>query len=121
MKRALLLVALTCAATPALADDYPVSGRFGVVPSFTDKAPDCNGKRVIAFSGNQRTDSNGGVPAYRNKSVQADGAQAWRVVDIFTTGQIANANAKYTLRVVGDGKVEMNQQPGGMLKLQRCK
>ena len=121
MKRALLLVALTCAAAPALADTYPVSGRFGVVPGFTDQPPDCNGKRGIAFNGEQRTDSKGGVPAYRNKSVQANGASAWKVIDIFTTGQISNAQAVYTLRQVKDGQLEMNMQPGGMIRLQKCK
>ena len=92
-----------------------------MVPSFTDKPPDCAGKRTIAFNGNQRTDSNGGVPAYRNKSVQAAGASAWKVVDVFTTGQISNAQAVYTLRAVKDGQLEMNMQPGGMLRLQKCK
>ncbi|HEY5278901.1 MAG TPA: hypothetical protein VIJ67_04020, partial [Pseudolabrys sp.] len=51
------LIAISSA--PALADSYPVSGRFGVVPSFTDKPLDCAGKRIVAFNGNQRTDSKG--------------------------------------------------------------
>ena len=122
MKQTLFLVALlACAATPALADTYPVSGRFGVVPGFTDKPPDCNGKRTIAFNGDQRTDSKGGVPAYRNKSVQNAGASAWKVVDVFTTGQISNAQAISTLHAVKDGRLQMTMQPGGSLKLQRCK
>ena len=54
-------------------------------------AIDCSSKRVIAFNGNQRTDSNGGVPAYRNKSVTAEGSSSYRVVDEFTNGQISNA------------------------------
>ena len=121
MTRLLLTIALFAAAAPALADTYPVSGRFGVVPAFTDKPPDCNGKRVIAFNGDTRTDSKGGVPAYRNRSVQANGAAAWKVIDIFTTGQISNAQAVYTLRAVKDGQLEMNMQPGGMIRLQKCK
>ncbi len=121
MQRALLLIALTIASAPALADTYPVNGRFGVVQSFTDKPPDCSGKRVIAFNGDQRTDSKGGVPAYRNRSVQAAGTSSWRVIDIFTTGQISNAQAVYTLRQVKDGQLEMAMQPGGAIKLQRCK
>src|SRR5579885_146553 len=101
MQYPLLLAALLATASaPALAGTYPVNGRFGVVASFTDKAPDCAGKRVIAFNGDQRTDSKGGVPAYRNRTVEAAGAQTWRVVDIFTTGQISNAQAIYTLRQV---------------------
>lgn len=121
MLRVLPVIALIALSAPALADTYPVSGRFGVVPSFTDKPPDCAGKRTIAFNGDTRTDSNGGVPAYRNKSVQNAGAQTWRVIDIFTTGQISNAQAVYTLRAVKDGQLEMAMQPGGMIRLQKCK
>ena len=121
MLRVLPAIALIALSAPALADTYPVNGRFGVVQGFTDKPPDCTGKRVIAFNGDTRTDSKGGVPAYRNKSVQANGAAAWKVIDIFTTGQISNAQAVYTLRAVKDGQLEMNMQPGGMLRLQKCK
>lgn len=121
MKRALLLIALTCSAAPALADSYPVNGRFGVVQSFTDKPLDCADKRVVAFNGNQRTDSKGGVPAYRNRSVKDAGAGRWKVIDIFTTGQISNAQAVYTLHAVKADQLEMTMQPGGMIRLQRCK
>jgi hypothetical protein len=116
-----LAALMLSAAAPAFAGTYPVSGRFGVVTAFTDKPPDCTGKRVIAFNGDQRTDSKGGVPAYRNRTVEAAGAKTWRVVDIFTTGQISNAQAIYTLRAVKDGQLEMAMQPGGTIRLQRCK
>ena len=116
---AAILLALGLAA-PALADDYPVSGRWGQVAS-TSKGPvNCTGKRVIAFSGNQRTDSKGGVPAYRNKSVTGDGVSRWRVIDIFTTGQINNATMSYTLVRTDADHIEMVQQKGGTIKLQRC-
>ena len=120
MTRASLIAAsLAVLAAPALADSYPVSGRFG--PRANDKGTiDCS-DRVIAFEGNQRTDSNGGVPAYRNKSVTADGASRWRVVDEFTTGQISAAHTTYTLQRVDDDHIVMNLQPGGTLNLQRCK
>lgn len=122
MRTLILIAVLTAAlAAPALADTYPVDGRFGVVSGFTDKPVDCAGKRVIAFNGNQRTDSKGGVPAYRNRTVTAAGAATWRVTDIITTGQIANANANYTLHARDGDHLEMNQHPGGALKLQRCK
>ncbi|HEY6831127.1 MAG TPA: hypothetical protein VI251_01445 [Pseudolabrys sp.] len=118
-----LLVATTLAAltAPALADNYPVSGRWGPSASSDKGAIDCSGKRVIAFSGDQRTDSNGGVPAYRNKSVTANGASRWRVEDIFTTGQISNAHTTYTLQQVDDDHIVMDLQSGGTLKLQRCR
>ena len=35
--------------------------------------------------------------------------------------QIANANANYTLHARDGDHLEMNQLPGGLLKLQRCK
>ena len=114
-----LLTAFACA--PALADSYPVGGKWGVTPSFTDGALDCTNKRVIAFNGNQRTDSKGGVNAYRNRSVTAEGPGNYRIVDVFTTGQISNAHATYTLRQQDAGHIEIQMQSGGSLKLQKCK
>ena len=116
---AMLLAAL---AAPALAADaYPVSGKWGQSTSSEKGAIDCSKLRVIEFNGDQRTDSKGGVPAYRNKSVSPEGPSRYRVVDEFTTGQISNAHVNYTLRQVDADHIELNMQPGGMLKLQRCK
>jgi len=115
---AVLLLAL---AAPAQAASYPVSGKWGQSTSSQKGAIDCSKLRVIAFNGDTRTDSKGGVPAYRNKSVQPTGASSYRVVDEFTTGQIANAHMNYTLSQVDADHIEMNMQPGGLLKLQRCK
>ena len=75
---------------------------------------------MIGFNGDQRTDSNGGVPAYRNRSVTPDGPSQYRVVDAFTTGQMSNARTSYTLRQVDPDHIEMQTQ-SGTLKLQRCK
>lgn len=113
------LIAALCA--PAHAANYPVSGRWG--PSVDgQKGPiDCAGKRVIGFNGNQRTDSKGGVPSYRNRSVTADGPNQYRVVDEFSNGQVNNAHTNYTLREVDADHIEMQLQQGGTLKLQRCK
>lgn len=108
-------------ATPALADVYPVSGRWGQSAS-TEKGPiDCGSLRVIAFNGNQRTDSDGGVPAYRNRTVRQADPGRYRVVDEFTTGQIGNAHVNYTLRVVDADRVELNLEKGGTLKLRKCR
>jgi hypothetical protein len=114
-----LVGAATLAAT-ALAAEYPVSGRWGPSVAGQQGAIDCAGKRVIGFNGDTRTDSNGGVPGYRNRSVTADGPQQFRVVDEFTTGQISNAHTTYTLRLTDADHIEMRMQ-GGTLKLQRCK
>ena len=117
---ALVAMFLAALAAPATAGSYPVSGKWGQT-STSEKGPvDCSKLRVIAFNGDTRTDSNGGVPAYRNRSVSADGTN-YRVVDEFTTGQVRNGTMKYTLRQVDADHIEMNMQPGGMLKLQRCK
>jgi hypothetical protein len=119
--RAPILAALFIAATPALAATYPVSGRWGVNPPPAKGAVDCSKLRVIAFNGNQRTDSNGGVPAYRNRSVTRVSETLYRVVDEFTTGQISNAHVDYALRVDDADHLTLDMRPGGTLKLQRCK
>jgi hypothetical protein len=116
----LIATALTMLAVPALADTYPVSGRWGQSNS-SEKGPiDCNRLRVISFNGEERTDSNGGVPAYRNKSITAAGS-TFRIIDEFTTGQIRNAKMNYTLTQTDADHIELNMKPGGQLKLQRCK
>jgi len=117
-KTILSAMLLSALAAPVLADSYPVSGSWGQTTSSDKGAIDCSGKRVITFNGDQRQDSNGGVPTYRNRSVTAEGS-SYRVVDEFTTGQINNAQSKYTLRQVDADHIEMQQQ-GGTITLQRC-
>jgi len=118
-------IALACLAvalaSPAIAAEYPITGRFGV-GAFADPGPvDCTHLRVVSFYGDQRRDSNGGVPAYRNRSIVLSGARSFDVIDEFTTGQISNAQAIYTLRILDANRIEMDLQPGGRLTLQRCK
>jgi hypothetical protein len=115
-----LALALTLLAAPAFAQSYPVSGQWGQSTSTDKGAIDCAGKRVITFNGNQRQDSKGGVPAYRNKTVTQEGSSSYRVVDVFTNGQVNNASVNYTLRKVDGDHIEMQQQQGGTIKLQRC-
>lgn len=114
---ALLLGAL---AMPAQAQVYPVEGKWGQSASTEKGAIDCTDKRVIEFSGDQRTDSNGGVPAYRNVSVASEGPSSYRIVDEFSTGQISAGRTSYTLRKVDPDHIEMNSS-GGTVTLQRCK
>jgi hypothetical protein len=121
MRTSLLSAALlTALAAPALGGDYPVSGKWGESASSEQGAIDCAGKRVIEFQGNQRTDSKGGVPGYRNRSITSVGSSEYRVVDEFTTGQISNAQSSYTLRQVDQDRLEMQSQQG-TVQLQRCK
>jgi hypothetical protein len=107
-------------ALPALAQTYPVQGRWGQSTNSEKGAINCVGKRVSDFIGNQRTDSNGGVPSYRNRSVTAEGPSSYRIVDEFTTGQISAGHTSYILRKVDPDHIELVME-GGALKLQRCK
>ena len=107
-------------ALPVQAQVYPVEGKWGQTASDSKGPIDCTDKRVIEFNGDQRTDSNGGVPAYRNKSVIASGPSTYRVVDEFSTGQISAGQSQYTLRRVDPNRIEMDSS-GGSLTLQRCK
>lgn len=107
--------------SPALAANYPVSGKWGESAS-TSKGPiECHGRRIIDFKGNQRTDNKGGVPAYRNVTVRPEGSGAFRITDEFTTGIIGNGRTTFTLRQTDADHIEMVQQGGSTLKLQRCK
>ena len=118
--RTILILATLAFAAPALAQSYPVNGNWGESTSTEKGAIDCSGKRVIGFNGDTRTDSKGGVPAYRNRSVTPSGG-GYRVIDVFTTGQISNGRTTYTLKQTDADHLEMTQQGGPTLKLQRCK
>jgi hypothetical protein len=113
------LLALCALAAPAFAANYPVSGKWGASDR-DDKGPiDCSDLRIIDFQGNQRTDSKGGVRAFRNLSVTADGSASFRIVDQFTTGQI-NGRTTFTLRQIDSDRIELHLQPGGTIRLNRC-
>jgi hypothetical protein len=118
--RTILILATLAFAAPAFAQSYPVEGKWGESTGTDKGAIDCNGKRVIGFNGDQRTDSKGGVPAYRNRTVEPAGS-GYRVTDEFTTGQISNGRTSYTLKQTDADRLEMTQQGGKTLTLQRCK
>jgi hypothetical protein len=121
MRTAILTALLTAAlAAPAAAQSYPVSGKWGQSAGDKKGAIDCTGKRVIDFNGNQRTDSDGGVPAYRNRSVTDVGSGQYRITDVFSTGQISDGQSSYTLQRIDADHIELQSQ-SGTLKLQRCK
>ena len=115
------LLAACCLAQTAMAGSYPVSGQWGENNDSKQGRIDCAGRRIVDFKGEERTDTGGGVPAYRNQSVSTEGATAYRVTDVFTNGQINNAQVNYTLRKVDDDRIELQMQSGSTLKLQRCK
>lgn len=121
MMKMMMIISALLLAGPALAQVYPVVGKWGQSSSTEKGTIDCTGKRVIEFNGDQRTDSNGGVPAYRNQSVTPEGLSTYRIVDEFSTGQISAGHTSYALRKIDADHIEMNMQEGGSLKLQRCK
>jgi hypothetical protein len=117
---ALVLTALFCAAAPAMAASYPVSGKWGQSAGGTKGAIECHGRRVMSFNGNQRIDSTGGVRSFRNRSVTADGPSQYRIVDEFSDGLISDGHTSYTLRQVDADHIALQMQ-GGTVTLQRCK
>ena len=116
MRKALLSALLLAALpAPATADSYPVSGSWGQNTGSEPGAIDCSNKRVIAFNGNQRTDSGGAVHAFRNKSVTPTSPTSYRVVDWFSNGLVRNGTVQTDLRKIDGDHVQF-----GALKLQRC-
>src|SRR5450432_142054 len=105
---AMLFVALSA---PTFAASYPVSGRWGQSAGTEKGRIDCNKLRVIEFDGEERTDSGGGVPPFRLRSIEAEGSSSYRVVDEFTTGQISSAQAVYTLTKIDVDRIELNMTP----------
>ena len=120
MRSTALVILLVALASPALADSYPVNGRWGVSTASAKGPIDCSGKRVISFSGDQRSDSNGGVRDLRNKTVQPVGTSDYRVTDVFANGQVSNGQVSYTLSIKDSDHVVLSGQTG-TLKLQRCR
>ena len=119
--RILLLIALPClvAAAPARADNYPVSGKWTYENPTGDGPADSCGQRYMSFDGNQRRDTGGGVPGYRNFSIEQNGNE-YNIVDQFNTGQI-DARSSYTLRKSDEDHIELNSSPGSkIIKLRRC-
>jgi hypothetical protein len=114
------LVVTTLAAAPyaAWAQSYPVSGRWTYEnPQDEGPAKDC-GRRYMTFQGNQRFDTGGGVPGYRNVSVENTGDGTYRIVDAFSTGQI-DARSDYSLRLIDDDHIVI-RVAGETIRLRRC-
>lgn len=120
LSRAFVAAVLAASALPAAAASYPVSGRWTYNdPGGEGPSKEC-GSRYQEFSGEQRTDKGGGVPGYRNLSVERAGSDSYRITDQFATGQI-NARSTYTLRKVDNDHIELHMQSGGKtIKLRRC-
>jgi hypothetical protein len=118
--RLIFVLVVTAFAAPnaAWAQSYPVSGKWTYEnPQGEGPAKEC-GRRYMTFQGQQRFDTGGGVPSYRNVSVDNIGGGNYQIVDAFSTGQI-NARANYTLRLIDDDHLVI-QIAGETVRLRRC-
>jgi hypothetical protein len=119
---ALSLLALAAAsAGVAVADSYPVSGRWTYKDaSAPGPASDCKAP-TMEFRGAQRLDSEGGVPQFRNVRVEPSSSTLYRVTDEFFTVQI-RGRVTYTLRIRDKDHVEIHYERGGKnVVLRRCR
>ena len=113
-----VVTALAVAPPAAWAQSYPVSGKWTYEnPHGDGPAKDC-GRRYMTFQSPQRFDTGGGVPSYRNLSVDNTGNATYRIVDEFATGQI-RARSSYTLRQIDADHIVI-QVAGNTIPLRRC-
>lgn len=111
------LIALPAGAVQAQSA-YPVSGKWTYEnPHGEGPAKDC-GRRYMTFQSPQRFDTGGGVPSYRNISIDNAGNATYRIVDEFATGQI-RARSSYTLRQIDADHIVI-QVAGNTIPLRRC-
>ena len=112
------IVSLPIIAGFAVAQSYPVTGKWTYDDTGGDgPAKEC-GKRYMDFRGERRFDTGGGVPDYRNRSVTQDGDN-YSLVDEFNTGQI-NARLNYNIRRVDNDRIELKLPANKTVKLRRC-
>jgi hypothetical protein len=114
------VIAALAAATPALADSYPVGGAWTYEnASEKGRAEKC-GKRFMEFDGNLRHDTGSGAPEYKNISSRISGPSTWTIVDEFFTGMI-RGRVTYTLSIVDADHVQLHFEKGGASPLlRRC-
>ena len=112
------IVALPIIAGFAVADPYPVSGKWTYENTDGEgPARDC-GSRTMEFAGERRFDKGGGVPDYRDRTITQDGDD-YRLTDEFDTGQI-RARVDYNIRRVGKDHIELRLPRNKTVKLRRC-
>jgi hypothetical protein len=112
------IVALPIIAGFAVADSYPVQGKWTYDNTGGEgPAPEC-GSRTMEFSGDRRFDKGGGVPDYRNRTMTQDGDN-YRLTDEFNTGQI-QARVDYNIRRIDKDHIELRLPANKTVKLRRC-
>jgi hypothetical protein len=112
------IVSLPILAGFAVAQSYPVTGKWTYENTGGEgPAPEC-GKRTMEFAGERRFDKGGGVPDYRNLSASRSGDE-YKMVDEFNTGQI-RARVEYNIRRIDNDHIEMKTRQGQTIPLRRC-
>ena len=112
------IVSLPIIAGFAVAQSYPVTGKWTYDDTGGEgPAKEC-GKRYMDFRGERRFDTGGGVPDYRNRSITQDGDN-YSLVDEFNTGQIS-ARLNYNIRRVDNDRIELKLPANKTIKLRRC-
>ena len=112
------IVSLPIIAGFAVAQSYPVTGKWTYDDTGGDgPAKEC-GKRYMDFRGERRFDTGGGVPDYRNRTITQDGDN-YSLVDEFNTGQIS-ARLNYNIRRVDNDRIELKLPANKTVKLRRC-
>jgi hypothetical protein len=113
-------VAFMFCAGAAAADPYPIAGKWTYEhASDPGRAKTCSG-RIMEFRGEQRFDTGGGVPQYRNVSVNKASQTEFAVIDEFFNVQIRGRVA-YTLRMIDGDHIELHLERGGaVISLRRC-
>jgi hypothetical protein len=105
--------------TAALADTYPISGKWTYDnPRAEGPAEDC-GARYMSFEGNARRTTVGGVSFFSNFKVEQIGDSRYRITDQFDNGMIS-ARQIYNLRIVDSDHIELDLSAGPVIALRRC-
>ncbi|HVY59099.1 MAG TPA: hypothetical protein VHA77_14700 [Xanthobacteraceae bacterium] len=101
---------------------YPVSGPWTYENALAPgPATDCRDTRRMVFRGERRFDNSGGVPDYRNVSVERIDFSVYRLVDEFLTAQ-ARGRTSFTLVVLDDDHIRIHlEQSGQTFVLRRCR
>ena len=103
----------------ASADTYPISGKWTYDnPGADGPAKNC-GARYMSFEGNQRRDTGGSVPAFRNFKIEQTGNAQYRVTDQFDNAMI-NARQVYTLHILDNDHIKLDMVTGPTIALRRC-
>jgi len=115
------VIVLAGGALPARSDSYPVSGRW-TYRNVADKGPaeTCDSP-TMEFRGDRRFDTSGGVPDFRNVTVDQIDASLFAVNDLFLTWPNVRGNVYYSLRQIDDDHIEINiPRAGKTFVLRRC-